>query len=116
MQPDMALMYVGLMFPNMGLLAGLSKRTTSEGLREAFAEFGEVLHGMVLSFLCCSFHAMDLKLLISLTTAARVVTDRVSGFSKGFGFVRYATTEEAAKGIEGKDGKVWLLYIFFVLN
>ncbi|KAL5649289.1 hypothetical protein ACJX0J_040098, partial [Zea mays] len=69
-----------LMFPNMGLLAGLSKRTTSEGLREAFAEFGEVLH-------------------------ARVVTDRVSGFSKGFGFVRYATTEEAAKGIEGKDGK-----------
>lgn len=37
---------------------------------------------------------------------ARVVTDRVSGYSKGFGFVRYATVEEAAKGIEGMDGKV----------
>jgi len=38
--------------------------------------------------------------------SARVVTDRVSGYSKGFGFVQYATIEEAAKGIEGMDGKV----------
>lgn len=38
--------------------------------------------------------------------SARVVTDRVSGYSKGFGFVQYATLEEAAKGIEGMDGKV----------
>ena len=37
---------------------------------------------------------------------AKVVTDRVSGYSKGFGFVRYATLEDAAKGIEGMDGKV----------
>ena len=41
--------------------------------------------------------------------SARVVTDRVSGYSKGFGFVNYATIEEAAKGIEGMDGKVsWI--------
>ena len=39
---------------------------------------------------------------------ARVVTDRVSGYSKGFGFVKYATLEDAAKGIEGMDGKVSL--------
>lgn len=91
--------------------AGLSKRTTTEGLRDAFAKFGEVVHGIVFSFLFLSFRAKDFKLLISLPIAARVVTDRVSGFSKGFGFVRYATTEEAAKGIEGMDGKVWLLYI-----
>lgn len=38
--------------------------------------------------------------------SARVVADRVSGYSKGFGFVQYATIEEAAKGIEGMDGKV----------
>ena len=38
--------------------------------------------------------------------SARVVTDRVSGYSKGFGFVKYATVDEAAKGIEGMDGKV----------
>uniref|UniRef100_A0A453RZ92 RRM domain-containing protein n=1 Tax=Aegilops tauschii subsp. strangulata TaxID=200361 RepID=A0A453RZ92_AEGTS len=59
----------------------LSKRTTTDGLREAFAKFGEVEH-------------------------ARVVTDRVTGFSKGFGFVRYVSVEDAAKGIEGMDGKI----------
>ncbi|XP_040986932.1 organelle RRM domain-containing protein 2, mitochondrial [Juglans microcarpa x Juglans regia] len=69
-------------------VSGLSKRTTTEKLQEAFSQFGEVLH-------------------------ARVVTDRVSGYSKGFGFVRYATLEEAAKGIEGMDGKFldgWVIF------
>ena len=37
---------------------------------------------------------------------ARVVTDRVSGYSKGFGFVRYVSLEDAAEGIKGMDGKV----------
>ncbi|RRT70508.1 hypothetical protein B296_00003637, partial [Ensete ventricosum] len=67
---------------------GLSKRTASEGLREAFSKFGQVVY-------------------------ARVVTDRISGFSKGFGFVRYATLEEAAEGIKGMDGKnVYYCYIW----
>ena len=38
--------------------------------------------------------------------SARVVADRVSGYSKGFGYVKYATSEDAAKGIQGMDGKV----------
>ncbi|KAL9814309.1 Organelle RRM domain-containing protein 2 [Arabidopsis thaliana] len=66
----------------------LSKRTTSEGLRTAFAQFGEVAD-------------------------AKVVTDRVSGYSKGFGFVRYATLEDSAKGIAGMDGKFldgWVIF------
>ncbi|XP_054792962.1 organelle RRM domain-containing protein 2, mitochondrial-like [Prosopis cineraria] len=73
--------------PNL-FVSGLSKRTTTEKLREAFSQFGEVV-------------------------SARVVTDRVSGYSKGFGFVRYATVEEAAKGIEGMDGKFldgWVIF------
>lgn len=45
--------------------------------------------------------------------AAKVVTDRFSGYSKGFGFVRYATTEEAASGIKGMDGQVCELFILF---
>ncbi|KAJ6332853.1 hypothetical protein OIU77_008826 [Salix suchowensis] len=61
--------------------SGLSKRTTSEGLREAFSKFGEVVQ-------------------------ARVVSDRVSGYSKGFGFVKYATLEDAAEGIKGMDGQL----------
>ncbi|KAK4255618.1 hypothetical protein QN277_008596 [Acacia crassicarpa] len=73
--------------PNL-FVSGLSKRTTTEKLHEAFSQFGEVVN-------------------------ARVVTDRVSGYSKGFGFVRYATIEEAAKGIEGMDGKFldgWVIF------
>ncbi|XP_022981627.1 organelle RRM domain-containing protein 2, mitochondrial-like [Cucurbita maxima] len=69
-------------------VSGLSKRTTTEKLNEAFAKFGEVVH-------------------------ARVVTDRVTGYSKGFGFVKYATLEDAAKGIEGMDGKFldgWVIF------
>ena len=69
-------------------VSGLSKRTTSEGLREAFAKHGEVVH-------------------------ARVVTDRVSGYSKGFGFVRYATLEDAEAGIKGMDGQFldgWVIF------
>lgn len=42
---------------------------------------------------------------------AKVVTDRVSGYSKGFGFVRYATLEDSAKGIAGMDGKVLFILI-----
>ncbi|XP_073151048.1 organelle RRM domain-containing protein 2, mitochondrial-like [Henckelia pumila] len=69
-------------------ISGLSKRTTTEGLRTAFAKFGEVVH-------------------------ARVVTDRVSGYSKGFGFVNYASLEDAAAGIKGMDGEFldgWVIF------
>ncbi|CAH9083547.1 unnamed protein product [Cuscuta europaea] len=69
-------------------VSGLSKRTTSEGLKSAFENFGEVLQ-------------------------AKVVTDRVSGFSKGFGFVRYSTLEGAEAGIKGMDGKFldgWVIF------
>ncbi|XP_011097943.1 glycine-rich RNA-binding protein 2, mitochondrial isoform X1 [Sesamum indicum] len=69
-------------------VSGLSKRTTTEGLRDAFAKFGEVVH-------------------------AKVVTDRVSGYSKGFGFVQYATIEHAEAGIKGMDGQFldgWVIF------
>ena len=67
---------------------GFGKPTTTEKLHEAFSRFGEVVH-------------------------AKVVTDRVSRYSKGFGFVRYSTLEDAAKGIEGMDGKFldgWVIF------
>lgn len=69
-------------------VTGLNKRTTSETLREAFKKFGEVKQ-------------------------ARVVAHRVSGYSKGFGYVKYATSEDAAKGIKGMDGKFlegWVVF------
>ncbi|CAI9088632.1 OLC1v1023020C1 [Oldenlandia corymbosa var. corymbosa] len=69
-------------------VSGLSKRTTTEGLRTAFEKFGKV-------------------------TDAKVVTDRTSGYSKGFGFVKYETLEEAAAGIKGMDGQFldgWVIF------
>ncbi|MGB8332161.1 MAG: RNA-binding protein, partial [Polyangiales bacterium] len=49
---------------------GLAWGTTTEDLREAFESFGEI-------------------------TDAKVVSDRETGRSRGFGFITY-TTEEAA--------------------
>ncbi|KAK9985313.1 hypothetical protein SO802_030264 [Lithocarpus litseifolius] len=69
-------------------VSGLNKRTTSEKLQEAFSKFGEVVH-------------------------ARVVTDRASGYSKGFGFVNYATLEDAEKGMKGMDAQFldgWVIF------
>lgn len=49
-------------------------------LMELFQEFGEV-------------------------TSARVITDRDSGRSRGFGFVEYTNDDDAAKAIDAMDGK-----------
>jgi RNA recognition motif-containing protein len=40
--------------------------------------------------------------------SARVVTDRATGYSKGYGFVNYATLEDAENGVKGMDGEVCL--------
>ena len=37
--------------------------------------------------------------------SATVITDRMSGRSKGFGFVEFSADEEAQKGIEAVNGK-----------
>ncbi|XP_062186336.1 organelle RRM domain-containing protein 2, mitochondrial-like [Phragmites australis] len=69
-------------------VSGLNKRTTSEVLREAFCRFGQVVE-------------------------ARVITDRISGYSRGFGFVKYATVQEAGEAIKGMDGKFldgWVIF------
>ncbi|OGL71577.1 RNA-binding protein [Candidatus Uhrbacteria bacterium RIFCSPHIGHO2_02_FULL_53_13] len=37
-------------------------------------------------------------------TSARVVTDKFTGKSRGFGFVEYATDEQAQAAIDAMDG------------
>ncbi|KAL1346088.1 hypothetical protein HN51_019766 [Arachis hypogaea] len=69
-------------------VSGLNKRTTSERLLQEFSKFGEVVR-------------------------TRVMIDR-TGCSKGYGFVQYATIEEAAKGIENMNGKFldgWVIFV-----
>jgi len=61
-------------------VGNLSFRATDDDLRELFAEFGEV-------------------------TSARVITDRDSGRSRGFGFVEMESGDEGKAAIEALDGQ-----------
>lgn len=61
-------------------VGGLSYSTTSEGLREFFAQCGNVV-------------------------SATVITDRFSGQSRGFGFVEMAAAEEAQNAISQLNGR-----------
>ena len=64
----------------MNIYAGnLSHELTEEELQEAFTAFGEV-------------------------TSARIITDRYSGVSRGFGFVEMASKSEAEAAIAGLNG------------
>ena len=61
-------------------VGGLSYGTTEDTLRTSFAQAGEV-------------------------TSASVIMDRMTGRSKGFGFVEMASDDDAAKAIEMWNGK-----------
>src|SRR5262245_48613859 len=61
-------------------VGGLAYSTTSEGLREFFAQSGNVV-------------------------SATVITDRFSGQSRGFGFVEMATAEDAQNAISQINGR-----------
>ena len=61
-------------------VGNLSYGTTDQSLEELFGEFGEV-------------------------SSARVITDRDSGRSKGFGFVEMAGQEEAQQAIDDLNDK-----------
>lgn len=61
-------------------VGGLSYATDDTTLKDAFSHYGDVLE-------------------------AKVIIDRDSGRSKGFGFITYTSSEEAAAAITAMDGK-----------
>lgn len=61
-------------------VGGVSYSTTDDGLQAAFAQAGNVV-------------------------SAKIVVDKMTGRSRGFGFVEMATDEEAQKAIEMWNGK-----------
>lgn len=60
-------------------VGGLSWGTDDDGLRAAFESYGEVVD-------------------------AKVITDRDTGRSRGFGFVTFGGSEDAANAVEGMNG------------
>ena len=65
---------------NKLFVGGISWNTTEDGLKEYFSQIGEV-------------------------EEVKIITDRMTGKSKGFGFVTYKNEEDAMKAIETLDGK-----------
>ena len=61
-------------------VGGIPYRTTEDELRTAFEEAGQV-------------------------ASASIIMDRMTGRSRGFGFVEMATPEEAARAIDMWNGK-----------
>ncbi len=61
-------------------VGNVSYDLTEKGLEELFAEFGSV-------------------------SAARIITDRMTGRSKGFGFVEMENKKEGEEAIKQLDGK-----------
>ncbi|XP_027901787.1 small RNA-binding protein 11, chloroplastic [Vigna unguiculata] len=70
-------------------VGGLSFCTTEKALSEAFSNYGQVIE-------------------------AKVVTDRVSDRSKGFGFVTFASPDEAENAIADMKGKTLNGRVIFV--
>jgi cold-inducible RNA-binding protein len=60
-------------------VGGLSWDTTDDGLRQAFAPYGDI-------------------------SEAKVITDRATGRSRGFGFVTFTEDENAKTAISKLDG------------
>jgi len=61
-------------------VGNLSYNTTVDLLKEAFGKFGDIVDVVI-------------------------ITDRMSGRSKGFGFVEFAKAEDATKAVEEMNGK-----------
>ncbi|MBI5253607.1 MAG: RNA-binding protein [Euryarchaeota archaeon] len=61
-------------------VGNLSREVTEEDLRQAFETFGQV-------------------------TSAKIITDKFSGVSRGFGFVEMPAEAEAQAAITGLNGK-----------
>ncbi|CAL9188098.1 unnamed protein product [Musa hybrid cultivar] len=70
-------------------VGGLSSYTTEDSLSEAFSQFGQVIE-------------------------AKIIMDKVSKRSKGFGFVTFASEDEAQKALAEMDRKVLNGRVIFI--
>ncbi|XWS37270.1 hypothetical protein CRYUN_Cryun19dG0029000 [Craigia yunnanensis] len=61
-------------------VGGISYQTDDQSLKEAFSKYGEVID-------------------------ARVIVDRETGRSRGFGFVTYTSNEDASSALQALDGQ-----------
>ena len=107
--------------PVFNCVAGISFCTTENALSEVFSQYGQVVEGdFLILFICNNVELLFLKFNhrgpnILRVFSAKVVTDRVSGKSKGFGFVTFASVDEAHKALTEMNGKVMKSLLFLNL-
>ncbi|KAI4317360.1 hypothetical protein L6164_025233 [Bauhinia variegata] len=78
--PSSMLNYVRCMSSSKLFVGGLSYGVDDQSLRDAFSNFGDVVE-------------------------ARVITDRDTGRSRGFGFVNFTSNESAGSALAAMDGQ-----------
>lgn len=66
----------------------------------------------------CGYTFSNFKPFDSVVFAARVILDRDSGRSRGFGFVTYTSTDAASSAIQAFDGQVqfFLAYLHLLID
>ncbi|KAJ6881963.1 glycine-rich RNA-binding protein 4 [Populus alba x Populus x berolinensis] len=72
-------------------VGGISFQTDDNSLKEAFDKYDNVVE-------------------------ARIIMDRETGRSRGFGFVTYTSSEEASSAIQALDGQVICYFIVYLFN
>lgn len=105
-----------------GFVAGISFSTTEKSLAEAFSKFGHIVECMESA--CYSnlklvpFLITFQYLLISwqFTFPAKIIRDKASNRSKGFGYVTFATEDEARKALMEMNGKVNCFTYSYILR
>ncbi|KVI08264.1 Nucleotide-binding, alpha-beta plait [Cynara cardunculus var. scolymus] len=77
-------------------VGGLSYQTDDHSLKEAFSGFGDVVEGNLYIIFIYG---------IQVCRMSRVITDRESGRSRGFGFVNYTSDDSAKEAMTAMDGQ-----------
>lgn len=87
--------------------AGISFSTSEATLKEAFSKYGEVLEGIPKSSqLKHSLGSIYLYKIICFFSTASIIRDKDKGRSKGYGYVAFATSDDAVRALDDMNGKV----------
>ncbi|KAH8491745.1 hypothetical protein H0E87_021373 [Populus deltoides] len=73
--------------------------TDDNSLKEAFDKYGNVVEDVFWRF------SLGLMLFSLILLQQRIIMDRETGRSRGFGFVTYTSSEEASSAIQALDGQ-----------